>query len=76
MDNDNKQETDNSQKGKVIATDGIPYAICPYCGAKHRITGDEKFDEVFLGIRDVDLSEVGVQIFCTKCSKKFTIPKN
>lgn len=50
------------------------YAICPECKLKYKVTKDENGHTKVLGLADVDPEENGMQIFCSRCGTKFTIP--
>lgn len=50
------------------------YAICPECHLKYKVTKDEKGQMRILGLTDVDPEEDGLQIFCSRCGTKFTVP--
>ena len=51
------------------------YAVCPECSIKYKVTKDENGKTRILGLADVDAEEDGLQIFCSRCGTKFTIPE-
>lgn len=51
------------------------YAVCPECSIKYNVTKDENGKTRILGLADVDAEEDGLQIFCSRCGTKFTIPE-
>lgn len=64
-----------SQKAEITKIGELTYAICPECKLKYKISKDEKGITRVLGLTDVDPEENGLQIFCSRCGTKFTIPE-
>ena len=64
-----------SQKAEITKIGDITYAICPECKLKYKVTKDENGVTRVLGLTDVDPEEEGLQIFCSRCGTKFTIPE-
>ncbi len=64
-----------SPKATINKVGDIEYVICPSCQLKYKSTKDENGETRVLGLTDVDPDEDGLQIFCSRCGTKFTIPK-
>lgn len=70
-----KPKVKASVKAEVTKIGDITYAICPECKLKYKVTKDENGVTRVLGLTDVDPEEEGLQIFCSRCGTKFTIPE-
>lgn len=70
-----KPKVKPSQKAEITKIGDITYAICPECKLKYKVTKDENGVTRVLGLTDVDPEEEGLQIFCSRCGTKFTIPE-
>lgn len=70
-----KPKVKASAKAEVTKIGDITYAICPECKLKYKVTKDENGVTRVLGLTDVDPEEEGLQIFCSRCGTKFTIPE-
>lgn len=64
-----------SPDAEITKIGDITYAICPECKLKYKVTKDENGITRVLGLTDVDPKEEGLQIFCSRCGTKFTIPE-
>jgi len=42
---------------------------------KYKVSKDEQGKIRVMGLSDVDPEEAGLQIFCSRCGTKFTIPE-
>ena len=76
--NCNKEQGEVKAKSPVAEItyiNEIPYAICPECGMKYKVTKDENGKVKVANLTDVDKEEDGLQIFCARCGKKFTVPE-
>lgn len=70
-----KPQVKASPKAEITKVGDITYAICPECKLKYKVTKDENGVTRVLGLTDVDPKEEGLQIFCSRCGTKFTIPE-
>lgn len=70
-----KPKVKTSAKAEVTKIGDITYAICPECKLKYKVTKDGNGVTRVLGLTDVDPEEEGLQIFCSRCGTKFTIPE-
>lgn len=70
-----KKTIKESQKAEITKIGDITYAICPECKLKYKVAKDENGITRVLGLTDVDPEENGLQIFCSRCGTKFTIPE-
>lgn len=70
-----KPQVKQSPKAEITKMGDITYAICPECKLKYKVTKDENGVTRVLGLTDVDPKEDGLQIFCSRCGTKFTIPE-
>lgn len=70
-----KPTTKTSPKAELTKVGDITYAICPECKLKYKVTKDENGKTRVMGLTDVDPKEEGLQIFCSRCGQKFTIPE-
>ena len=64
-----------SSKAELTKIGDTTYAICPECKIKYKVTKDENGTTRVLGLSDVDPNEEGLQIYCSRCGVKFTIPE-
>ncbi len=64
-----------SPKADITKVGDVTYAICPECKLKYKVTKDENGQTKVLGLTDVDPEEDGLQIYCSRCGVKFTIPE-
>lgn len=64
-----------SPEAQVTESGQFTYAICPECQLKYKVTKDENGKIRVLGLTDVDPEEAGMQIYCSRCGTKFTIPE-
>ena len=72
---DSQPPVKKSPDAQVTESGQFTYAICPECQLKYKITKDENGKIKVLGLTDVDPEEDGMQIYCSRCGKKFTIPE-
>ena len=63
-------------EAKSVEANGYKFVICPKCGVKYKVDADESGQSQIVGLKDVDISEPGTQVYCVKCGTKFTIPEN
>lgn len=70
-----KKAVKESPAAELSKIADITYAICPECKLKYKVAKDEKGQTRVLGLADVDPNEDGLQIFCSRCGTKFTIPE-
>lgn len=70
-----KPQNKVSPKAEITSTGEFSYAVCPECKLKYKLTKDENGQTRVMGLTDVDPSEDGLQIFCSRCGTKFTIPE-
>lgn len=70
-----KKAVKASPNAEITNRGDITYVICPECQLKYKVTKDEKGITRVLGLTDVDPDEDGLQIFCSRCGTKFTIPE-
>ncbi len=68
-----KEQKSGSPKAEISNVGEISYAICPNCKLKYKIKKDENGQYAIAGLTDVDPSEPGTQIFCSRCGTKFTV---
>ncbi len=59
---------------KIVKDENFLYAICPNCELKYKISRNSEGKISVCGMTDVDSDEKGVQIYCSGCGEKFTIP--
>lgn len=64
-----------SPKAELTKVGDITYAICPECKLKFKVTKDENGKTRAMGLGDIDPEEDGLQIYCSRCGTKFTIPE-
>lgn len=70
-----KKRVKESPKAEITKVGDITYAVCPECKLKFKVTKDENGKTRVMGLADVDLDEDGLQIYCSRCGVKFTIPE-
>ena len=64
-----------SPTGELIENGGFKFVLCPECKTKYKVNTDESGNNIIKGLKDVDGTEPGTQIYCLKCGTKFTIPE-
>ena len=64
-----------SPTGELIENGGFKFVLCPECKTKYKVNTDESGNNSIKGLKDVDGTEPGTQIYCLKCGTKFTIPE-
>lgn len=62
--------------GKIVEASGYRFVCCPKCSTKYKLDTDEHGKAKIKGLEDIDNVEPGLQIYCLRCGKKFTIPEN
>ncbi|MBQ8459458.1 heavy metal-binding domain-containing protein [bacterium] len=70
-----KPQTKKSPKAEITQNGEFTYVVCPECQLKYKVTKDENGKIRVMGLSDVDPNEDGLQIFCSRCGTKFTIPE-
>ncbi len=65
----------HSPVAEIIRNGEYKYAVCPECKLKYKVTKDEAGKVKILGLSDIDPEEDGMQIFCSRCGTKFTVPE-
>lgn len=64
-----------SPEAEINKSGEFTYAICPECKLKYKVTKAEDGKTRVVGLTDVDPDEDGLQIYCSRCGTKFTIPE-
>ena len=70
-----EENKSKSPVAEITYVNEIPYAICPDCKMKYKVTKDDNGKVKVANLTDVDEEEEGLQIFCLRCGKKFTVPE-
>lgn len=65
----------HSPVAEIIENGEYKYAVCPECKLKYKVVKDESGKVKILGLSDIDPEEDGMQIFCSRCGTKFTVPE-
>lgn len=71
---DVSKPVEKSPMAEIVASGEFTYAVCPECKLKYKISKGEDGKIKVMGLSDVDADEVGLQIYCSRCGTKITIP--
>jgi uncharacterized protein YbjQ (UPF0145 family)/DNA-directed RNA polymerase subunit RPC12/RpoP len=66
---------ETSPVASIVQNGDYTYVVCPECKLKYKVVKDENGKIRVAGIEDVDTKQEGLQIFCSRCGHKFTVPE-